>query len=138
MIQLYVRHLLQMKQGDLVYIKPREQQITLAEEGVWIAVKEAAAIMRGFAIRYQATTKEIALVLYQTDKAYFVDITRVAGQNPAFQIHVANKYEELVAWISRYPKERFQIIAPDVDIAMMKRVMKEQGITDQQCQYFRI
>lgn len=134
----YFAHLLQMKQGDLVYLKQTDKHIQLLDHGVWIAVKEAAAIMRGFALHYQTTTNNIALIMVQTDKAYFDDITRIAGQNPSFQIHVANVYEELIAFIRLYPSEAFQIIAPNVEIAMIKRVMSEQGINESQCQFHGI
>jgi hypothetical protein len=134
----FMRHLLQMKQGDLLYIKPTTKQIQLPDHGVWIAVKEAAAIMRGFALKYQTTINDIALIMYQTDKAYFVDMTRVAGQNPSFHIHVANLYEELIAFVALYPKESFHIIAPSGDIAMMKGFMRQQGVSEAKCQFHGI
>jgi hypothetical protein len=53
--------------------------------------------------KYQATASEITLVLYQTGKTYFGDITRVCGQNPQFTILVANNLAELAFRLQESP-----------------------------------
>jgi hypothetical protein len=131
----FVRHLLGMKQGDALYLKGLNRQIKLPDHGVWIASKEGVAILRGAAMAHQSTSNPIALVLYQTNKAYFADLTRVAGQNPAFHIHVANKFDELVAFVSLYPTSHFNVVAPTRDVAMIQRLLVECGIHEPACQF---
>ena len=123
-----IRHLLTMKQGDLLYLKTTNKSVGYPEHGVWIALQEAASVMRGFAIRYQQTAKEIDLVLVQTKKAYFADITRVAGQNPLFKIHVAENHQETLAILHHLSDKPMTVMGNHTQILWFKRLIEDQDL----------
>jgi hypothetical protein len=123
-----IRHLLTMKQGDLLYLKMTNKSVSYPEHGVWIALQEAASVMRGFAIRYQQTAKEIDLVLVQTKKAYFADITRVAGQNPLFKIHVAENHQETLAILHHLSDKSMTVMGNHTQILWFKRLIEDQDL----------
>jgi len=123
-----VRHLLTMKQGDLLYLKMSNKSVGYPEHGVWIALQEAASVMRGYAIRYQQTAKEIDLVLVQTKKAYFADITRVAGQNPLFKIHVAENHQETLAILRHLSDKPMTVLGNHTQILWFKRLIEDQDL----------
>ena len=128
----FILALQSLKQGDFLYIKLTSNHVAYPQQGVWVAVHEAAAVMRGFAIEYQTTNQPIGMILYQTQKAYFVELTRVAGQHPMFHIHVATTFDELVGFILLYPSESFTVIAPQQDIAMLQHVFRDCNIPQAQ------
>jgi hypothetical protein len=134
----FVRRLLAMKQGEALYLKVLARQIQLPDHGVWIAAHEGAAIVRGAAMLNSLTANHISLVLYQTDKAYFGDLTRIAGQNPAFTIHVATKYDELIAFVALHAHNPFTVVAPAMDVPMMQRLLAECGVNDHNAQFHGI
>ena len=121
-----IRHLLTMKQGDLLYLKMTNKSVSYPEHGVWIALQEAASVMRGCAIRYQQTVNEIDMVLVQTKKAYFADITRVAGQNPLFKIHVAENHQETLAILRHLSDKPITVIGNSTQINWFKRLIEDQ------------
>jgi hypothetical protein len=123
-----IRHLLTMKQGDVLYLKMTNKSISYPEHGVWIALQEAASVMRGCAIRHQQTAKEIDLVLVQTKKAYFADITRVAGQNPLFKIHVAENHQETLAILRHLSHKPMTVIGNHTQINWFKRLIDDQDL----------
>lgn len=99
----FIQTLFGLEESSLVYIKFEDEVYTLPEQGTWLVTNDAIGLARAYVKRYQATAHEITLVLYQTGKTYFGDITRVCGQNPQFTILVANNLAELAFRLQESP-----------------------------------
>jgi hypothetical protein len=99
----FIQTLFGLEENALVYIKLEEEVYALPEQGTWLLTKDAIGLARAYVKKYQATAEEITVVLYQTGKTYFGDITRVCGQNPQFTILVANTLAELAFRLQKAP-----------------------------------
>ncbi len=130
-----IRHLVTMKQGGMLFLKPSTSSVSFPDSGVWVALQEAASVMRGCAIRFQQTPNQIDLVLVQTKKAYFADITRVAGQNPSFTIHVAETQEQCLATLRQLTDKPMTIMGNETQITWLTRLLQDQGLTLNQASY---
>ena len=123
-----VRHLSSMKQGDLLYLKPSNKTVCFPDHGVWVALQEAVSVMRGSATRLQQTANDIDLVLVQTKKAYFADLTRIAGQNPSFTIHVADTQPELLAILRHLTHRPVTVVGHPTQINWLKHLLADQDL----------
>ncbi len=134
----FIHHVLSMTSGELIYCKPLSEGLHFPDHGVWIAVKDAVSVMRGSAIRYQNSAQDIVMVMYQTNKAYFADITRVAGQNPAFSIHVADGFEALMSLLFLQQDQPMTFIGAPHELTLLRRAADEWGLDAARCQYLSL
>ena len=99
----FIQTLFGLEENSLVYIKFEDDVYRLPEQGTWLITNDAVGLVRAHVKKFQSTAKEITIVLYQTGKTYFADITQVCGQNPQFTILVANNLAELAFRLQESP-----------------------------------
>ena len=125
----FIQTLFGLEESSLVYIKFEDDVYTLLEQGTWLITNDAIGLARAYVKKYQATANEITLVLYQTGKTYFGDITRVCGQNPQITILVANNLAELAFRLQESPLPL--TIAMEVsDATWLMKWVKEFGVDE--------
>lgn len=134
---LFIQTLLELEEGSLVYVKLEEALYSLPEQGTWLITEDAIGVARAYAKKYQATSNEITLVLYQTGKTYFADITRVCGQNPQFTILTASNLAEL-AFRLQEARVPITLATTPSDATFLKKWLLDQGIPESDVQLLMI
>lgn len=125
----FIHALKSLQQGEIVYVKLEDDYYHLPEEGAWIVTQPMIGVARAYAKKYQATASEITIILYQTGKTYFADITRICGQNPQFTLLVANDLAEL-AFRLQSAKGSLTVVADEQDYVWLYKWCTEQAIDE--------
>jgi hypothetical protein len=119
--------LLLLEEKEQVYVKLEDDVYQLPESGTWIITADSIDVARAYAKKYQATANEIMIILYQTGKTYFSEITRVCGQNPQFIIRVANRLDELRFHLQEV-KHPLSVAATQADLTWLMKWLIETGV----------